>query len=128
MYKPFKEMDRIEIVQVLGKSLDSRDQAQKLFNTIKRIELGKSIIVLNFDKVEFMSRSFADQFYQEKIQLESNSKNILRIEAANEQILEILKAVSQTQYNQNNRRTIIKQINVYAFPEMNKLKDYLSGI
>lgn len=116
-------MAKIEIAKVIGNSLDSRDQAEKLFAIIEKIQ--SSDVILNFENVEFMSRSFADQFYQNAKQIGVANKMTLDFENVNNQIKEILDAVSKTQFN---RKVINKQVRVYTFPEMSKLKDYLLGI
>ena len=81
----------------LYKTLDTRESASLLIIKIKQ-ELdscGESKITLNFEGIDFMSRSFADQFYKEitsdEFKIELTFSNI------NQTIRETLKIVRKTQ-------------------------------
>lgn len=93
------KMHTINISQTLADTLDSRDEALKLFRMMKEMHPLSTDVVLDFSGVEFMSRSFADQFHKEKLNwVEKNNQSTIVIENADAQIIDILKTVAQMQH------------------------------
>src|ERR1700679_3257900 len=86
----------IEIKNLIGNTLDSRDAAQKLFECASNYERNVSV-VFDFDGVDFMSRSFADEFYKQNKKWSAENNPDTEIDNANIQVIEILQAVSKTQ-------------------------------
>lgn len=115
---------KINIKELLGSTLDSRDEAEQLFIVLKDYQQYTEL-ALDFSNVDFMSRSFADQFYKERMNWETeNSANIL-IENASTQIIEILHAVSKTQASVNRK---LQQLLVYSFSKEEQLSQYLQAL
>lgn len=120
---------KVEVAKIDGHILNTRDEAVKLFN----IFLGdrsffKTSVILDFSNVEFMSRSFADQFYQLKKNWEFGNNTIIQLQNYNKQIADILEAVSNSQYNQENKRKIKSEIKELQFDELKQFEEYLLAI
>lgn len=119
-------MHTINIKQTLANTLDSRDEAIKLFRMMEEMHPSSTDVALDFSGVEFMSRSFADQFHKEKLNwVKRNRQSTIVIENADTQIIEILNAVAKTQ-----RRDGISTLkfNALAFSRPEQLEEYLLAI
>lgn len=105
-------------------TLDSRDEADFLLNKIQSNILSEKIII-DFSGIDFISRSFADQFHKEKMKL-SSERNI-NIEVANAEvaIIEMLRAVSNTQSKTNRE---VSKFTSYSFRDTSSLFEYLQAI
>ncbi|WP_257667303.1 STAS-like domain-containing protein [Parapedobacter tibetensis] len=57
-------MPELKLINLLPATLDSREAATRLANMVKEYT-GDKQIELDFSGIEFMSHSFADQFYKE---------------------------------------------------------------
>ena len=119
---------KIEVARIDGHMLNTRDQAIKLFNFLLENKTSKALMILDFANVEFMSRSFADQFYQLKKNWELGDSHKIQLENYNKQIAEILEAVSNTQFNQENKRELKSEIKELHFAEMKQFEEYLLAI
>lgn len=119
---------KVEIAKINGHILNTRDEAIKLFSFLFEDKTKQAFIVFDFTNVEFMSRSFADQFYQLKINCELGKNNKIQLQNYNKQIAEILEAVSNTQYNQDNKRKLKSEIKELHFAEMKQFEEYLLAI
>lgn len=119
-------MRTIKIKSILANTLDSRDEAVKLFGMMEEMHPSSTDVALDFSGVEFMSRSFADQFHKEKLSwAKGNSQSAIVIENANTQIIEILKAVAQTQRGD---RSSMLELNALSFSRPDQLEEYLLAI
>ncbi len=87
----------ISLKEKIDNILKSRDEAIKLFNWIGDNYSKDSSMDLDFKNVDFMSRSFADQYHKEKITLSKSLNITFLISNESQQICEILKAVAETQ-------------------------------
>lgn len=114
----------VHINEVLGNTLNTRDEASKLMRHIQLEYAAINDVVLDFRDVDFMSRSFADQFYKEQ-QSYMQAKNVhIQIADADIQIIDVLQAVSKTQ----KRERSFTEYPVYTFVSENVLMDYLQAI
>jgi anti-anti-sigma regulatory factor len=112
----------IHIKSEFGTSLNTREAAT---NLCKLISSKKTTTVdLDLSGVEFMSRSFADQFYKERAELRDKGIAIFLINA-NEEIEKILEAVSRTQ---NKKDREFSDIRVRRFSSMNDVSKFLYSI
>lgn len=78
-------------------TLDTRDQAMQLFDSLHGYCPQCSEIIFDFAGIEFMSRSFADQFHKERMKFQEEKNVKVFIENENSQIHDILNAVCKTQ-------------------------------
>src|ERR1700736_5071624 len=113
----------IHIKSIFGNTLDSRDEAIKLFVLLNSGYVQFQEIHLDFTAVDFMSRSFADQFHKEKGKLARD--RTISIDNASNQVISILQAVSKTQ---NNSVKETKDLPVYSFSKVDQFLNYLQAI
>lgn len=102
--------------------LVSREAVQALFSELSD---SNTIYKLNFSNVEFMSRSYADQFYKMKLDFECNTNNEIHILNANEEIINVLQAVAKTQKKADRS---YEHVPVFRFSKLSMLSDYLLTI
>ncbi len=106
-----KEFDRI---------LTSREVVDELVNQILNSQANRA--ELDFSDVEFISRSFADQFIKEKLKLLQENSILIEVNNAKEEITEMLKTVANTQ-NTIERKP--SSINIFKTDDFNTLKNHL---
>jgi len=115
----------IDIEPLIGNTLDSRDEVIHLFDTLNSKYTEFRELVLDFTSVDFMSRSFADQFYKEQIKWTLRNDHLLSITNAPVQVIEILQAVSKTQMGKNGK---VQDLPIYSFSKADQLSQYLQAI
>jgi hypothetical protein len=116
----------IKIAEIgsMSQFLNTREAASKLFGTLDFTPY--QVVEFDFSSVEFMSRSFADQFIKEKVQLmKVNSHLFIRLSNMEANILAMLQAVERTQRNTNRS---FSELPVYSFSDSESLSDYLLSI
>lgn len=118
-----KSQFHIQVDKDSGKLLNTREAATELFNKI--ISQKIKYIEFDFSKVEFMSRSFADQFHKEKLKYQKKREVVVKITNANEEVVKILSVVAKTQ-NKVNREYRVLPIFYYSDSEL--LKEYLLSV
>jgi hypothetical protein len=111
---------KIIVSNLIGTTLSSREQADSLFNHIRKCS---EKIIVDFSDINFISRSFADQFYKEFLEL---NKIMMIVTVNGDQVVsDILNAVSQTQITKHRALLPIK---TQSFTDKEKLKKYLVSI
>jgi hypothetical protein len=115
----------IKILPLFGKTLDSRDEAIRLFAHLKEYCTICENLELDFSEVDFMSRSFADQFHKEKLEWIKNNNLVIKIKNVSTQIMEILQAVSKTQKSKIYCKA---DVSVYYYSESDSLFAFLNAI
>ena len=113
---------KIFVSEKTKNSLVSREAATSLFNELKNSD---TEFEFDFSNVEFMSRSYADQFHKAKLEFEQKYNAKIHIINANEEVIKMLQVVSKTQ-NANERT--FEKIPVFRFSKPSMLSDYLSSI
>lgn len=114
----------VDIIEVIGDTLNTRDEASKLMRHVQSEYGAINDIVLDFRDVAFMSRTFADQFYKERQSYIQAANIHLQIADADIQIIDVLQAVSKTQKKERS----LTEYPVYTFVNENVLMDYLQTI
>lgn len=102
--------------------LISREAVVSFFNELK---YSNTELELDFSNIEFMSRSYADQFHKTKIAYEQNNKVRIHIINANEEVINMLQVVAKTQ---SSSERIFEKIPVFRFSKPQMLTDYLLSI
>jgi len=115
----------INIESSIANTLDSRDEAIHLFDSLNSRHTELKEIELDFSYVDFMSRSFADQFYKEQVKWAQQNNIPLLITNASVQVIEILQAVSKTQKGKNGK---VQDLPIYSFSKADQLSQYLQAI
>jgi len=115
----------INIKSLIGNTLDSRDEATHLFDLLNSKCIDATEVVLDFTFVDFMSRSFADQFHKEHMKWKQQNNISLSITNAPVQVIEILQAVAKTQRGKNGK---VQDLPIYSFSKADQLSQYLQAI
>ena len=118
-----KAVYHISINEVIGKYLNTREAVSEISKLIQSDPC--QVIELDFTDVEFMSRSFADEFHKERIRLQNEFNLQIEIHNANQEIMVILQAVSKTQ---NNPDRPLVDILSFRFSKPEMLSNYLLSI
>ena len=118
-----KNSIQINVIKELNSILNTREAATYLLNIIREEDV--KFVVFDFSGIEFMSRSFADQFHKESNDIQKKNYLAIQITNANEEIINILQTVARTQ-NKKERNFIKLPVYNYSDPEM--LSDYLLSV
>jgi len=117
----------INLLDILPNTLDTREASTRLFHFLEiNISNDASIIKLDFSSIEFMSRSFADQFHKERLSYQSNNNCLIELKNADQQIIEILHAVSNTQKSRSSIDNSNLSILTFSNPE--QLEEYMFAL
>ena len=117
-----KAILEIRIASEIDSIINTREAALNIKKQIQ--ESACKHIELDFEDVEFISRSFADQMHKEKIELADKGILIVMLNASSS-IMDMFRAVSNTQNAVNRYR---KEIPVYKITNMDSLSEYLYSI
>ena len=110
----------INVAKEFDKILTSREVVSEIVNQIMNLHANQ--VELDFTDVEFISRSFADQFFKEKLKLMQELQILVEVRNANIEVSEMLKAVANTQ-NVSDRKN--NSINFLQLKDLDALKNHL---
>lgn len=110
---------KISVSEALGTTLSTREQATRLFSQIGDCS---NRVIVDFSKVSYISRSFADQFYKDFLRL--NKVMMIQTVNGNQVVCDMLNAVVKTQKKRSDPRTY----RIQAFSSKEDLKKYLLSI
>ena len=113
-------MQEFNISRILSQTLDTREAASFVAKTIKSSTRNSAKIVVNFDGITFMSRSFADQFFKELFSTDAQLNLIIK--NANSGITEVLDIVAKTQIS---RKKIENTHSSNIFSDISQLESYM---
>ena len=113
----------IQISELLGKTIHTRDASNYLLQVVAAT--GYQQIELDFSGVDYISRSFADQFHANKIKLAIEQQKSTIVTNANTEVVNMFQAVTKTQ-NKTDRATA--SLPVYKFTTWNQLENFLLSI
>lgn len=117
-----KPTKKILISDTAKNFLVSREAVNSLFDGLSFSEFEYE---LDFSNVEFISRSYADQFYKMKDDFEKRFNTRIHIINANEEVINMLHVVSKTQ---NLSERSFEKVPIYKFSKIDNLSDYLLSI
>jgi hypothetical protein len=83
----------IPVSSLIGHSLHTREAAQLLINCAANSPCNE--VELDFDGVDFISRSFAHQFHFDKIEAAIKHSKVIIVTNASEPVLSMLQAVAK---------------------------------
>jgi hypothetical protein len=112
------------MADLLGTTLHSRDKANSLFELLSSAYHEVDEIHLNFEGVEFMSRSFADEFHKAELKWKAERQPKVFIENVSLQVFEMLNAVSKTQ---KHNQQAFKAIEMLTINNPEELERFLTG-
>lgn len=112
----------LDITLILSQDLKSRSAVKDLQLYIKNLEV--KAIKIDFANVQFATRSFIDEYYNQFIK----NTSVLKIETINisDDIQALFKAVSQTQNGE--KKMTISSSSVSSFNTVTDLNSYLSTL
>lgn len=118
-----KKTLQIKVIEHLSELLNTREAATMLLDFVKKQKADR--VEFDFSDVEFMSRSFADQFHKERYMIQQSNGLMIVISNANEEIVNVLKTVERTQ--NKTKREFIK-LPVFKYSNTDMLSDYLLSV
>ena len=113
----------ISVFQSIGNSVHTRESSKILMNLIEQNQCDS--IELDFSQVDYISRSFADQFYADKMNYTVKLKKNIIVSNANETVIHMLKAVAKTQ---NKKPNTFLNIPIYKYSSQSLLENFLLSI
>lgn len=113
----------ISIFELFGTSVHTRESSKTLMNLIEKDPY--NYIEVDFSQVDYISRSFADQFYFDKTKCAIEFKKNVIVSNANESVVHMLSAVAKTQ---NKKPNAISSIPVYKYSTQSQLENFLLSI
>jgi len=116
-------VSEINLLDILPNTLDTREASTRLFNFLEKNYNSASTIQLNFNSIEFMSRSFADQFHKERLVFQTKNNCLIELKNADVQVVEILHAVSNTQKKRSSIDN--SDISILTFSNSEQLEEYM---
>jgi hypothetical protein len=112
----------IQVAEILGNTIHTRDAAKQLLSVVAADPCAQT--ELDFSEVTYISRSFADQFHSDKLQLIASSQKQIIVTNANEEVVNMLQAVAKTQ----NKSYQNSSLPVFKYSNWNQLENYLLSI
>lgn len=113
----------IPVFTLLGATLHTRQAATELLQAVTQNPCDH--IELDFVDVEYVSRSFADQFHAEKIAIAIQQQKSIIVTNANEEIIKMLQAVARTQDKENRA---YEKVPVYNYTNWKSLERFLLSV
>lgn len=113
----------ISVFDLIGASVHTRESSKILMNLIEKDPC--DFIEVDFSQVHYISRSFADQFYFDKMKCAIELKKNVIVSNANESVVHMLNAVAKTQ---NKKPNTFLNIPIYKYSSQNQLENFLLSI
>lgn len=112
----------IKLTNLLGKDLRSRSSVADLLLFIKNT--GESSFIIDFSDVQFVTRSFIDEFYNGVIKLNSPDFRV-RLENIPTDIQTVLDIVKSTQ---RSRKKPANSGRILTFKTLDEVSEYFKGL
>lgn len=113
----------IRVSDLLGVTIHTREASNELLKAVSE-DCCKQVD-LDFSDVEYISRSFADQFHADKIKLAVEQQKNIIVTNANEEVIKMLQAVARTQ---NKTYKEYSDIPVYKYSNWTQLENFLLSV
>lgn len=110
----------ISVHELLGSSIHTREASSVLMNLVEKNPSNYS--ELDFSAVEYISRSFADQFLFDKMNCAKNLQKTIIISNAPEAVINMLQAVAKSQDAMSRK---IEEVPVYKYSSQRQLDSFL---
>jgi len=114
----------ISVAKLLGKTIHTRDASRQLLDFIAENPCMK--VELDFLDVDYISRSFADEFHANKIKLASELQKSIILTNANDEVINMFQSVARTQNKRFKEDTATRPI--YKYSSWSQLESYLLSI
>lgn len=113
----------ISVSELLSSTIHTRQAAIELMQVIEENPCDQ--IELDFSDVAYISRSFADQFHYDKLQLAANADKSIIVSNANEEVFRMLQAVAKTQHKD---KRAYEKVPVYNYTDWKSLERFLLSV
>lgn len=113
----------ISVSKLIGTSVHTREASNILMEAIEKDLC--DYIEFDFSNVEYISRSFADQFYVDKLNCAAKFKKNIIISNANETVMHMLNIVSKTQNKKHGNSAVFP---IYKYSSQEYLDNFLLSI
>ena len=113
----------ILVHEILGSSIHTREASSVLMHLVQEDPCNH--VELDFSSVDYISRSFADQFHFDKINCAINSQKSIIVSNASDAVINMLQAVAKTQ-NAANKKS--DKVPVYKYSTYGQLENFLLSI
>jgi len=113
----------IQVSELLGATIHTRQASDVLLQVVQNDSCPE--IDLDFSAVQYISRSFADQFHAGKMQLACEQQKTIIVTNANEEVMAMLQAVAKTQ---NKQYREVNKAPVYRYSQWNQLENFLLSL
>ena len=111
----------ILVHEILGSSIQTREASSVLMNRVKNNSSNN--IEFDFTSVEYISRSFADQFYFDKNKYSTELQKNIIVSNVSDNIVKMLQAVAKSQNSVN--RNLVSNVPVYKYSSYSQLESFL---
>lgn len=113
----------ISVFSLFGATLHTRQVAIELLKNVEDRPCDN--VELDFQQVDYISRSFADQFHSDKLSLAERLQKKIIVINPNEEVLKMLQAVARTQHKD---KRDVKELPVYHYTDWQSLERFLLSI
>lgn len=113
----------ISVFEILGALVHTRESSKILMNLVEQDQCNN--IEFDFAEVEYISRSFADQFFADKMDCAITLKKNIIVLNANETVINMINAVSRTQ---DKLPGALLNIPIYKYSSKSQLENFLLSI
>lgn len=104
----------ILISNTLGKTLHTRESVNELFSLMKNHDTSNHFEI-DFSNVDFISRSFADEFHYQKLKFQNEFQKTVIVLNACDEVYEMLQVVAK-----NHKRDLLKENTIPVYKYTNK--------
>ena len=105
-----------------AQGLHSREQAQNFFTAIMDLMHAQEAVWVDFSDIEFISRSFADELVN--LKMNSKKKSLVNFCCTSPDVQNMLEAVENTQ----TKKRTEKKLQVHQFDSLESLMNFFSKI
>jgi hypothetical protein len=110
----------ISVHELLGSSIHTREVSSVLMRLVQNNPCND--VELDFSSVEYISRSFADQFHFDKMNCAIDLQKTIIVSNASESVINMLQAVAKSQISVNKR---VEKVPVYKYSSQRQLENFL---
>jgi hypothetical protein len=112
----------IRVYELFGSSIHTREASSILMHRVQNDPCDH--IELDFSSVDYISRSFADQFHFDQIKLTNELQKTIIIANASDAVTNMLQVIAKSE-NNINRKT--EKVPVYKYSSQHQLENFLLG-
>ncbi len=114
----------IPVFELFGSSISTRESSPVLMELIKNDPCNH--VELDFSSIDYISRSFADQFHLDKINYANEFGKTILVANASEEVIKMLQAVAKSHNSKDKKRTA--KVPAYKYASYNELEGFLLSL